>query len=215
MSEHNLDDKTVAAIGCLMEEDDGYFDECIAHRKPYDVTEVMLRKDLGAFWEGVRYLAQSDLPNDYFLRQFTPPFHPTKPFAQKDYWHGFAAVLAYRGIERIDDVKEKIFIWFQDAHWPGAFVIQSFISQHKDALKDTFVNVIWQAFDEGDIGWFDYMMTLFIKFYELKNPELDILVDEIWHKDGAHWNEYKPTLESALLRLFPKNQAQKSLTESI
>jgi hypothetical protein len=215
MSEHNLDDKTVAALTCITEENDVYYEECIEQSKIYDVDEARLKgESLGAFWEGVRYLAQSDLPNDYFLRQFSITVD-TKPFTQKEYWHGFAAVLAYRGIEKLDDVKEKIFIWFQDPNWPGAFVIQSFVSKHKDALKDTFVNVIWQAFDEGDIGWFWCLMYTFIQLYELKNPELDILVDEIWHKDGLHWNEYKPTLESALLRLFPKNQAQQSLTESI
>jgi hypothetical protein len=206
MSEHNLDDKTVS-IDYLAEKDN-YFYECIEQNKPYDVTEVMLRKDLGAFWEGVRYFAQSDLPNDYFLRQFSITVD-IEPWARKKYWHGFAAVLAYRGIEKLDDVKEKIFIWFQDANWPGVFVIKSFVSKHKDALKDTLVNMIWQAFDERDIGWFGYMIYLFFELYELKNPELEVLADEIWHKDGEHWNEYKPTLESALLRLFPKTKRSK------
>jgi hypothetical protein len=186
-------------------------DEVVSLGTSYDFTreEIDQRGDLGDFWGAVKYFANSNLPNSYFLQQFFPPY--PRPFCQSEYWHGFAAVLAYRGIDKIDDVKEDIFYWFQDGNWAGNEIILPFVLRNKDKLKSSFVNVIWKVFDIGDTVWFCFSFEVYKKFYNLKNIQLSELIERIdyYHVDLETWEIEKRQFESDLARLFPRNQNDK------
>ncbi|MDR2091479.1 MAG: hypothetical protein LBP62_07535 [Clostridiales bacterium] len=58
------------------------------------------------FMDGVKLFAESGLPNEFFLRHFFPPY--PEPFCRKKYWEGFAKVLEYRGVNKLDDVKNDV-----------------------------------------------------------------------------------------------------------
>ncbi|MDR2267214.1 MAG: hypothetical protein LBE09_06505 [Christensenellaceae bacterium] len=182
------------------------YDEALLCGRPYifERDEIDKRGDLGEFWDAVKYFANSDLPNSYFLQHLKPPY--PELFCRKKYWHGLATVLAYRGIDKIDDVKEDIFVWFQDGNWPGNEVVWPFILKNKEQLKDSFINSVWKAFDIYDIGWFWYSIKTFEKFYELKNEELAEIIDRIFNYAGnlENWSDDKKQFENELSRLFPR-----------
>ena len=117
------------------------------------------------FLNSVNEFAQSDLSNKFFLQQFFPPY--PKPFCEKKYWHGFAKILETRGLQKIDDVKEDLFIWFQDGNWPGNEIIQPFIKNNKSYFKSSFINSILKAIDVDDISWACYMIDVFIINYDI------------------------------------------------
>lgn len=115
----------------------------------YSVCKDKYGKD--PFWKAVKYFVESDLGNEFFLRQFEPPY--LKPFVQKKYWHGAAVVLVSRGIKRVEDVKTRMLCFLQSRLNPGVEVIVPFIIKNKKEFLNNFYEAIWFAADDDDIGY--------------------------------------------------------------
>ena len=106
--------------------------------------------------EVVDFLAKSELPNTWFLQQFTE--NNVYPFYKKKYWVLFANVIMKRGIESIKEEDVLILVWFQDFNWPGLREIVVFIRENSAFFKDFFIKSMNEALITADIGWLKMLL---------------------------------------------------------
>ena len=114
-------------------------------------VSALLSDDEETFKKAVKYFAESDLPNGYFLQFVTCK---TKEYAEKYgeiktnniksgrfLTESFAEVLVARGIDKLQDVADDMFLWFEDINGIGNGVIGRFLeanstdSGFKEAAK--------------------------------------------------------------------------------
>lgn len=79
--------------------------------------------------EAIAYFAESDLPNRYFLQQFSPD-NQDVIFKNRYLWQGFAEVLVKRGFPKVRDVKEELFEWAYTCT-AGGWIIRKFVIKNK------------------------------------------------------------------------------------
>lgn len=113
------------------------------------------------FLQGIKEYAESELPNDYFLKHLKEPY--SDPFCEKKYWRGFAMVLVQRGLPKIEDVKNDLLLWFQDINMLGSKEIYEFVKQNISDFIIPIKSVLLQAYNNNDDQWF---YRLFQVWYE-------------------------------------------------
>ena len=111
--------------------------------------------------ENINKFAESELPNKFFLQQFTNIGE--EPFCHKKYWKAYAEILISRGISRIADVREDILIWLQDINWPGSDLIWSFVLKNFSEFSEPLKKCINLAISTDDSAWFNTLLSLVYK----------------------------------------------------
>ena len=113
--------------------------------------------------EAVDKLANSDLPNIYFLQHINEASGDLRGtekewMRHKIYWEALAFVLIKRGLPRISDVKKEILIWWQDANWPGYLLMHKFVVEHKDEFVTETKESILLALEKKDWMWLYWLL---------------------------------------------------------
>lgn len=78
--------------------------------------------DISTLEETINELAQSNIPNKFFLYQFAE-----SGIFPKWSWDILANIILRRGEKNIQDVIGNLFLWLQDMNWPGAQTIWDFL----------------------------------------------------------------------------------------
>lgn len=119
--------------------------------KKFDYKKHLEQLNSNNLKEMVTFYAKSNLPNTWFLQQFSGK--KIYPFYKKHYWPFFAMVLIERGIESFTNEGVLVMIWFQDFNWPGLREIVVFMRENAAFFKSYFVEAMVEAFQTDDIGW--------------------------------------------------------------
>lgn len=151
----------------------------------------------------VKYFAESDIPNAYFVAPIldkpclTPVLDGIPPADHgKKYWDGFAEVLVTRGLPKINDVKAEMLHWLQDINWPGNASIIIFVKQNLSAFSSEIFSALKEAYENKDVIWFENLLHCFLYDSKYVQEILAYLEEDRW-KDF----EIKYGIDNVLHRL--------------
>jgi hypothetical protein len=139
------------------------FDWCSELKLLADDNELVVN-------ESVKKFAESKLPNEFFLQQFTQI--GKEPFCQKKYWTSFAKILINRGISCVKDVLETMLIWLQDINCPGSDLIWNFVIVNFAEFSQPLKKCIVSAIITDDIAWFNALLSLVYKIKGFSDLEI-------------------------------------------
>lgn len=135
----------------------------------------------------VRYFAESDIPNTYFVAPLsenpclTPVIDGVQPASHgKNYWDGFAAVLVARGLPKINDVKADMLHWLEDINWPGNALIIIFVKQNLSEFLTEIFSALKKAYNNKDVIWFENLLHCFLYNSLYVQEILDFLKEDCW-----------------------------------
>lgn len=133
----------------------------------------------------ILFFAQSNIPTDYFLKQFIKP--GLKPYCEKRYWNSFAKILIKREFEALKNYLDIMLIWLQDLNWPGSNIILDYFVEKFDLVKADFLRAIFISIDSNDESWLLGLLNVLIKKNILSKSECLKIFDDfsISNKDNA------------------------------
>lgn len=155
----------------------------------YSIQDLSLNMPVNSqkFKKIVKYFAESDIPNTYFVAPvsdnpcLTPVLDSIPPANHgKNYWDGFAAVLVARGLPEIDDVKADMLHWLEDINWPGNASIIIFVKQNLSAFRDEIFSALKEAYENKDIIWFENLLHCFLSGSTYAREILEYLKEDCW-----------------------------------
>lgn len=128
--------------------------------------------------ETINELAQSNIPNKFFLYQFAE-----SGIFPKWSWDILANIILRRGEKNIQDVIGNLFLWLQDMNWPGAQTIWDFLLTIDPKTFDCEIEKkLFEAIFNRDVIWFVNLVELNTLKYgitKLTNKNLQNLSEEI------------------------------------
>lgn len=135
----------------------------------------------------VKYFAESDIPNSYFVAPIsdkpclTPVLDGIPPADHgKNYWNGFAAVLVSRGLPKMNDVKADMLHWVEDVNWPGNASIIMFVKQNLSAFLSEIFSALKEAYEKKDVIWFENLLRCFLYDSMVVQEILEYLEEDRW-----------------------------------
>lgn len=135
----------------------------------------------------VKYFAESDIPNAYFVAPIsdkpclTPVLDGVPPADHgKNYWEGFAAVLVSRGLPKINDVKADMLHWLEDINWPGNVSIILFVKQNLSSFLAEIFSALKEACNNKDVIWFENLLHCFLYDSIYVQEILEYLEEDCW-----------------------------------
>lgn len=136
----------------------------------------------------VRKLAESDLPNEFFLQWYYPleTLDPSLPQVDlRGKWHqaGIWYVLILRGFPCIENVKDCFLYHMEDPNAFGLGFVYRFVEEHSEEFADSFPRVLRKALYKFRDELFNPVFRLAIRCLPLSDEEKKIKVGG-WRSSG-------------------------------
>ena len=122
----------------------------------------------------VHELAESSLPNEFFLQRFYP-FHddscPQVNLKHSIFQEGCLYVLVLRGFPCIESVKDYFLYYFGDINEYGLGIAYRFIKEHSNEFSDSIRRVLRKTLTGFCDEWFSYVFDLAKECFPLSEEE--------------------------------------------
>ncbi len=173
-------------------------------REKDDYTWDEIEKKYPLKWRNaVNYYVSSDLPNRYFLNQFSHSLGREK-MAECEwlrpcrFWEACAFILIKRGLPRISDVKKELLVWWKDANWPGFLLIHKFVVEHGEEFLPEIKETVFTAYNRKDVIWLQWLFEYLYKEADLSLTEaqiekIDEMIEFFYATDDGYisWETFK------------------------
>lgn len=154
--------------------------------------------------EMIDFFANSELPNTWFLQQFSKPPHNKYPFYQKQYWELFAKIIIKRGVKSIKKEDILILNWFQEFNWPGLREIAVFVRENSLFFKDYFVRAVVEAFTLDDLLWLEMLLLSILVEKSFDTKEYNDIIKLSNENKGEKNSEVLNELKSMSEKIYDK-----------